>query len=160
MATPIVEKATEQRIVVGIDGSNGSKSALRWAMTQAGLTGATIEAIATWRDPPLMGYPYGYVPTPIPDDHYAAITQKLLDTTIAEVSAQFDQPVEVLTRVLHGPAALILPEAAANAQMLVLGSRGHGAFAGMLLGSVSQHCVQHLTCPVVVIPPPQTEDDS
>jgi nucleotide-binding universal stress UspA family protein len=160
MTTPIVEKATEQRIIVGIDGSNGSKSALRWAMTQAGLTGASIEAIATWRDPTLMGYPYGYVPTPIPEDRYAALTKKVLDATIAEVSAQFDQPVEVHARVLHGPAALMLLEAAADTQMLVVGSRGHGAFAGMLLGSVSQYCVQHLTCPVVVIPPPQTEDDS
>lgn len=64
-------------------------------------------------------------------------------------------PVPVLTRVLHGHPAQVLLDAAGGTQLLVVGSRGHGAFAGMLLGSVSQHCVQHASCPVVVVPPAQ-----
>jgi nucleotide-binding universal stress UspA family protein len=65
---------------------------------------------------------------------------------------QQDQPVEVRTRVIHGRPASVLLETAIGADMLVLGSRGHGTFAGMLLGSVSQHCVQHAPCPVLVVP--------
>jgi nucleotide-binding universal stress UspA family protein len=62
------------------------------------------------------------------------------------------RPVTVLPGVVQGHAAQVLPEAATGAQMLVVGSRGHGTFAGIMLGSVSQHCVQHAPCPVVVVP--------
>jgi hypothetical protein len=68
-------------------------------------------------------------------------------------------PVQILTRVLHGHPAHVLLDAASGAQLLVVGSRGHGAFAGMLLGSVSQHCVQHASCPVVVVPPADLTQD-
>lgn len=143
----------DHRIVVGVDGSAGSKTALRWAMTQARLTGATIEAVAVWQDPTMNGYSLGWAPGAYAGEDLAQIAQKNLDDTIDEVRAGLEQPVEVGTRVLQGPAAMLLPEVAAGAQLLVVGSRGHGAFAGMVLGSVSQHCVQHLTCPVVVVPP-------
>jgi nucleotide-binding universal stress UspA family protein len=148
------DQATEstERIVVGVDGSNGSKNALKWAMTQARLTGATVEAITTWQDPILNGFSYGMAPIAFDDGDFATVMGKALDDTIAEVSAQMDRPVTVLARVLEGHPTQALLDAAHGALLLVVGSRGHSAFAGLLLGSVSQHCVQHAPCPVVVVP--------
>jgi len=142
----------DARIVVGVDGSAGSKTALRWAMTQARLVGARVEAVAAWQDPAMGGYGYAGLTVPYTGESVAALTQKTLDQTIDDVSAGLDQPVEVSTRVEQGHPAEILPAVSVGAQLLVVGSRGHGAFAGMVLGSVSQHCVQHMSCPVVVIP--------
>ncbi|MEU7905697.1 universal stress protein [Actinoplanes sp. NPDC049118] len=139
-------------IVVGVDSSHGSRAALRWALGQARLTGATIEAVAAWQQPATYEYSYGAVPYPSPGDSIAAVTEKVLTETVADVVGTGDQPVDVRIKVAHGPAAQILLEAAAGAELLVVGSRGHGAFAGMLLGSVSQHCIQHAPCPVIVIP--------
>jgi nucleotide-binding universal stress UspA family protein len=70
------------------------------------------------------------------------------------VRDELDHPVEVAIRVVEGHPVHVLMDAARKAQILVLGSRGHGTFTGILLGSVSQHCVQHAPCPVVVIPQP------
>jgi nucleotide-binding universal stress UspA family protein len=66
------------------------------------------------------------------------------------------RPAGLRITVVQGNAAHVLIEASRDARMLVVGSRGHGAFAGMVLGSVSQHCVQHMTCPVVVVPSTET----
>jgi nucleotide-binding universal stress UspA family protein len=82
----------------------------------------------------------------------AAIMGKVLDDTIAEVAAQLERPVTVLARVVEGHPTQVLLDAATGAELLVVGSRGHSTFAGLLLGSVSQHCVQHTPCPVVVVP--------
>jgi nucleotide-binding universal stress UspA family protein len=142
----------DRRIVVGVDSSPNSKTALRWAMAQARLTGASIEAVAAWQEPPTTGYSYGWLPDMYDGDSLAAITEKVLAETLADVAGQHAEPVEIRTRVVQGHPAQVLLEAADGAQMLVLGSRGHGAFAGMLLGSVSQHCVHHPPCPVVVVP--------
>jgi nucleotide-binding universal stress UspA family protein len=143
---------TTARIVVGVDGSEGSKTALAWAMTQARRTGATVEAITTWQDPATYGYSYGWLPALDQGDSIATIMTKVLGDTVAEVSANLDTPVTVLSRVVNGHPAQVLVDAAAGAQMLVVGCRGHGTFAGIMLGSVSQHCVQHPPCPVVVVP--------
>jgi nucleotide-binding universal stress UspA family protein len=146
----------DQRIIVGIDGSACSVTALRWAIAQARLTGATIEAIAAWQEPAIYRYSYGWPLTTPEGDSIPTLTEKVLQATIAEVVADGDQPVEVHTRVVQGHPAQVLTEAAAGALLLVLGSRGHGAFSGILLGSVSHHCVQHAPCPVVVVPVDQT----
>ena len=145
----------EHRIVVGVDGSLCSKTALRWAMNQARQTGAEVEAVAAWQFPTVYGAGFGYAyPSATFDgDSAAADALKALDETVSEVSAESDQPVKVLTRVAEGHPAEVLITAAAGARMLVVGTRGHGSFAGILLGSVSQHCVQHAPCPVVVVPP-------
>jgi nucleotide-binding universal stress UspA family protein len=141
-----------RRITVGVDGSQGSKTALKWAMDQARLTGATIEAVITWPDPVVYGYTYAWMP-PLDDGvSMAAIMGKVLDDTIAEVAAQVERPVTVLARVVEGHPTQVLLDAATGAELLVVGSRGHSTFAGLLLGSVSQHCVQHAPCPVVVVP--------
>lgn len=143
-----------RHIVVGIDGSPGSRTALAWAMTQAKLTGAEIEAVAAWQESVMPLGPGN----PIAEAGYfeghsvAAIVGKMLDDTVAAVAAERGEPADVHTRTAKGHPAQVLAEAAVGAQLLVVGSRGHGTFAGMLLGSVSQHCVQHAACPVVVVP--------
>jgi nucleotide-binding universal stress UspA family protein len=140
------------RIVVGVDGSDGSRTALTWAMAQARLTGATVEAVMTWQDQVMYGMTYGWAPLPLEGDSVATIMAKALDETIAEVSAGLPHPVTVLPRVVEGNPAQVLLATAAGADMLVVGSRGHSTFVGIVLGSVSQHCVQHAPCPVVVVP--------
>ncbi len=144
----------DRHIVVGIDGSPGSRTALAWAMTQARLTGATIEAIAAWQEsvmPLGSGYPVGETGY-LDGRSVAEVAQKIADDTVAAVTAELGEPADVRTRTVMGHPAQVLAEAAVGAQLLVVGSRGHGTFAGMLLGSVSQHCVQHAPCPVVVVP--------
>jgi nucleotide-binding universal stress UspA family protein len=141
----------DRRIVVGVDGSAGSTVALAWAMRQARLTDAAVEAVSAWVDPTLLGYGYG-ASVVFEGDTYPVLAEKTLADTVAEVTERAGGPVTVLTRVVHGHPAQVLTAAAAGAELLVVGSRGHGAFAGMLLGSVSQHCVQHAPCPVVVVP--------
>lgn len=140
-----------RRIVVGVDGSPGSKAALRWAITQARLTGAQVAAITAWQDPVRLGYTYG-APAMFEADTFQTIAEKVVGETAAEVADEPGEPADVSTQVVQGHPAKVLVDAAAGAGLLVVGNRGHGAFAGMLLGSVSQHCVQHSPCPVVVVP--------
>jgi nucleotide-binding universal stress UspA family protein len=142
----------DRYIVVGVDSSHGSKTALGWALAQARLTGAAVEAVAAWQQPATYEYSYGAVPFPSPGDSIAAIAEKVLTETVAEVAGTGDEPVDIRIQVARGPAAQVLLEAAAGAELLVVGTRGHGAFTGMLLGSVSRHCTHHATCPVVVVP--------
>jgi nucleotide-binding universal stress UspA family protein len=144
------EHDTQRRIVVGVDGSTPSKQALRWAIEQAGLTGAVVDAVNVW-DYPVS---YGWGPAYDSGIDLAKIAEELLTETVAEVTAEVTgerPPVPVRTTVLEGHPAYLLIQAADGADLLVLGCRGHGGFVGALLGSVSQYCVQHATCPVVVI---------
>ncbi|MBS2966789.1 universal stress protein [Actinocrinis puniceicyclus] len=132
-------------IVVGVDGSESSIDALRWAALQAKRTDARLQAISAWQ------YPggYGWVPD-FSELDFEAEAQKGLDDTVARaLGAEPDVPVT--TRVIEGNAAIVLIDASQGADLLVVGSRGHGAFAGMLLGSVSQHCAQNASCPVLIV---------
>ena len=138
------------RIVAGVDGSPSSQAALRWAVRQAGLTGAAVQAVIAWQYPAAVGG-YAWAPGAVLDDtDYKQIAEKIMAEAI---SAALDPGggVPVSTLVREGNAAQILIDATAGADLLVVGSRGHGGFAGALRGSVSQHCVQHASCPVVVI---------
>jgi len=135
------------RIVVGVDGSESSKDALLWAGHQAQLTGASLEAVITWEITPNS---YG-VALPLPSDYDpAAIAKETLDETVRKVLGESGEP-DVANRVVEGSPARSLLEIAKGADLLVLGSRGHGPFVGMLLGSVSEYCAAHATCPVVVV---------
>jgi len=140
------------RIVVGVDGSSSSKEALRWAVRQAGLTGAAVEALITWHLPQVMGTGgYAWPPVGGPETtELAKLAEKVLTDAIGEVAGH-EGRAHVTALVRQGHAAQALLEAAAEADLLVVGSRGHGGFAEALLGSVSQHCVQHALCPVVII---------
>jgi nucleotide-binding universal stress UspA family protein len=140
------------RIVVGVDGSRGSETALRWAIAQARLTGARVEAVASWEDPAASGYSLGWELVFAGDDTWASITEKFLEESIRVADDGLEPRVEIVARVVQGHPAQVLMDAAAGAQMPVVGSRGHGTVSGMLLGSVSQHCVQHAPCPVLVVP--------
>jgi nucleotide-binding universal stress UspA family protein len=145
----------DRRIVVGVDSSHGSKVALRWALAQSRLTGASVEAVAAWQHPMMYGNSYWAMPFPA-DDKVAAMAEKALAETVADIVGTQDKQVDVRATVVEGPAAYVLLTAAVGAELLVVGSRGHGGFAGMLLGSVSQHCAHHAPCPVVVIPDDDT----
>lgn len=140
------------RIVVGVDGSPSSLEALRWAVRQAEATGGTVQAVIAWQYPSaIAGGGFGWAPLGIlePPD-YAEIAQKVLAQAIATVDAP-GRGIRISTLVREGSAAPVLIDAAADADLLVVGSRGHGGFAGALLGSVSRHCVQHARCSIVVI---------
>ncbi len=135
-----------KRIVVGVDGSPSSVAAGEWAARQAELTHSSLHAITTWHSPTSFGYP---MPVPEGFDPAAEAT-KVLDDTVAKLHATHPD-VEIHTSVTEGYTAQILVEASVGADLLVVGSRGHGEFAGMLLGSVSEHCVTHAHCPVLVL---------
>jgi nucleotide-binding universal stress UspA family protein len=135
---------TAGRIVVGVDGSAASTDALVWAARPAGLTGAAVEAVIAWHDPMV----YGGYPIPATVD-WADNARKVLDTAIDQALGA--SASTVTSRVVEGHPAKVLIEASAGAEVLVVGSRGHGGFAGMLLGSVSEHVVAHAACPVLVV---------
>jgi nucleotide-binding universal stress UspA family protein len=134
-----------QTIVVAVDGSPSSAQALRWAARQAALTGGEVHAVTAWHFPDYDGWG-----TVIDDVNWAENGRTILEQTIKEAlePAAADR---VERHVLEGHPAQVLLDRAADADLLVVGSRGHGGFAGMLLGSVSQHVVAHAPCPVVVV---------
>ena len=132
------------RIVVGLDGSEGSKDALRWAARQATLTGASLDVVMTWEVPVV---PYG-VWTGYDAGGQA---QETLDATVEEILGR-SNPGQVVATVTEGRPEWALLQAARKADLLVVGGRGHRPFACLLLGSVSRHCASHASCPVVVVP--------
>ena len=137
--------AQEHRIVVGVDGSVPSKEALAWAVRQAQLTGAVVEAVISWEFPAAYGYP-----APVMNVNFEELATKTVANAIAEVTAGTGA-VASRYMVTEGNAARALLAESAGADLLVIGSRGHGGFVEALLGSTGQHCVHHATCPVVVI---------
>jgi nucleotide-binding universal stress UspA family protein len=139
----------ERHIVVGVDGSEPSRRALRWALHQAEVTGAGIRAVSAWHYPAVAGLG-GYVVSAMDTTDFGELAAKQL----AEVVADEVDPasgVGVSSSVVEGIAAQVLLEAAQGAELLVVGSRGHGAFTGVLLGSVSQHCAHLSPCPIVIV---------
>ncbi len=140
----------DRRIVVGVDGSPASKDALAWALRQAGLTRASVEAITAWHYPAVAGgIPYAPL-TMFEESDLSRFAETTLSNAIG-AAAGTDASVKISPIVREGNAAQVLLDAADGADLLVVGSRGHGGFAQALLGSVSQHCVHHAPCPVVII---------
>jgi nucleotide-binding universal stress UspA family protein len=156
----------KRRIVVGVDSSEGANAALRWAIAEARLRGTRLRAVYAWT----LSYPaaesYGYVLGPIESVPYGLSDQRhaaeqVLERATARLHAEADG-VDMERQVIEGPAAEVLVDAAAEADLLVVGSRGHGGFASLLLGSVSQQCAHHASCPVVIVRPdarPQGESE-
>ncbi len=132
------------RIVVGVDGSEHSIAALQWAVEEARLRDAEVVALCAWE------FPHALNPVTmmtIDAEPFRADAEAILERSIASVTAA---TVPVIPRVVEGSAALRLVEASADADLVVVGSRGRGGFTGLLLGSVSQHISTHSHCPVLV----------
>ena len=144
-----VENASP-RIVVGVDGSASSRAALRWAVRQAKLTGGTVEAVIAWQLPTVITST-GWTPVyAVEEGDFAQDARKHIDAAIANVVEPADSQL-VHTQVVKGHPAPVLLDAAAGADLLVIGSRGHGGFTDALLGSVGLHCVHHAHCPVLIM---------
>lgn len=136
------------RVVVGVDGSEPSRHALRWARFLARASASTLEVVAAWQRYTPYGW-YGAGSVAMPPDNPADDTQKAVTATIEEVFGD-ERPAGFRLTVRAGHAAQVLLEVSEGAWMLVVGSRGHGGFTGLLLGSVSAGCAEHATCPVLV----------
>ncbi|MEX0874103.1 MAG: universal stress protein [Actinomycetota bacterium] len=141
-----------KRIVVGIDGSLCSDRALRWAAEEAKLRGAPLHVVHSWQ----------FSPTPdsiealerASKSDFASGSRDLLERAAATVAGE---GLEVTTELSNDVPAAALLSAARDCELLVVGSRGRGGFKGLLLGSVSQQCAHHATCPVVIV---RSADDS
>jgi nucleotide-binding universal stress UspA family protein len=136
------------RIVVGVDGSEGGRRALRWAIREAAARGGTVQAVIAWRLDLYDLPPYASVH---PDDERRRC-EELLTHEIESVPAFERADVPVAATVAEGRAPDVLTDAARSADLLVLGSHGHGRMRHTVLGSVSEECVRKATCPVVVLP--------
>jgi nucleotide-binding universal stress UspA family protein len=138
------------RIVVGVDGSPSSRTALRWAVRQAGLTNGTVDAVLAWQIPMTL-QSYGMAPIYVEQDgSFEEDARKTIEAVISEeVEPAGGRRVRSL--VINGHPAQVLLDVAAGADLLIVGSRGHGEFAEALLGSVSQNCVHHASCPVLIM---------
>ena len=134
------------RIVIGVDGSPSSVQALRWALEQARITGAPVRAVCAWNLPASPTY------LAVEEDigYWEEGARTVLDGAIKDVTGDAET-LPVQREVVCGHPAKVLVDASTDAGLLVVGSRGHGGFAGLLLGSVSQHVVAHASCPVVVV---------
>jgi nucleotide-binding universal stress UspA family protein len=141
-----------ERVVVGVDGSEGSRLALGWALDAARVRGAHVTVVNSWEPPALAMV--GLAAIPEDDRAGEAEARRLVEDSLAEVDANgLTDAIEIRT-VKGSPAAAIL-DAAESATLVVVGTRGLGGFHGLLLGSVSQHVIHHADCPVVVVPPPR-----
>lgn len=134
-------------IVVGMDGSPAAKRALSWAAVQARLTGARLQVITAWEFP----YYYAWAPMIPHDEDLSSAAGKVLASAVRDVLGDGPLDLEIQESVVAGHPAQVLVDASTRAALLVVGSRGHGGFTGGLIGSVSQQCVQHAGCPVVVV---------
>jgi nucleotide-binding universal stress UspA family protein len=136
---------SQQRIVVGIDGSEHSREALRWALRQARLTGGSVDMVTAWR------YPASYGLAVIGADlGLEGEARTMMANELSQVGEDASG-VEVRKLVGEGAPAQVLLDAAKDADLLVIGSRGRGGFASAVLGSVSMACVLHAPCPVLVL---------
>lgn len=152
MASPPESQSTddapasdEHRVVVGVDGSESSQRALVWAADYAAHTHATLEVVTTWELPTSYGwtlaFPTGFDP--------AGEAAKMLEGMVEPVRKKHPH-LHVRSRTVEGHPAPVLVTASKGADLLVVGSRGHGEFVGMLLGSVSEYLATMAHCPVVV----------
>jgi nucleotide-binding universal stress UspA family protein len=138
-------RAATGRVVVGVDGSPESAQALRWAAEQARRTGSELRAVIAWHVPAA----YGITDRGEPD--WAAHSAHTLATTVAGALGE-DEAARVVQDVVEAPPTTALLSAAESADLVVVGRRGRGGFAGLRLGSVSRQVATHAPCPVVVHP--------
>ncbi len=148
MTTNPVGAAPQPRIVVGVDGSDSSQAALRWAVRQARLAGGRVEAVTAWHYPAAYGWETAGIDADFEETRDGSSPEILTAVTGPEPD------IPVLSLVTEGYPADVLLHTAKGADLLVLGHRGHGGVTSALLGSVSLHCVLHAHCPVLVLREP------
>jgi nucleotide-binding universal stress UspA family protein len=154
-STGVTASNDKGRIVVGVDGSAGSMAALGWAVDEARLRGTSLHVVMTWEMPQTYGSPSIVGMGMDPSSDAKTVLAKAADEEAARL-AQDVVPDDVPTvwDVVQGHPGWKLTEVSEGADLLVVGSRGHGGFVGALLGSVSHHVVAHAVCAVVVVPDP------
>jgi nucleotide-binding universal stress UspA family protein len=152
------EEVRGPRVVVGVDFSAGARAALLFALHDASRRGVPVQAVTTYR-PPDQWMDFDAIGTYRADDIQRAAVDRLRQF-VTDVMAEGPQPPPTVH--LHaaiGAAAEVLVRASHDAELLVVGSRGHGGFASMLLGSVSMQCAQHASCPVTVVHSPEARHE-
>jgi nucleotide-binding universal stress UspA family protein len=142
-----LRSSSARRVVVGVDASEESKKALRWAADYARFIGARLEAVHAWHP----AEEHAWLQTMPPPASPTEIAREELARVVAEVIGGPGATVEVHTMVIEGHAAKVLVQTAKGATLLVVGNRGFGGFDGLLLGSISQQCAAHALCSVVVV---------
>jgi nucleotide-binding universal stress UspA family protein len=141
--------STTYRIVVGVDGSEGGRRALRWAVHEALTRGGTVQAVTAWRWDGIEMPPVAA--NPVSERQRAGET---LDREIGALTTGERGGVVIAAELVEGRPADVLTSAARDADLLVLGSHGHSRVWHTVLGSVSEECVRKASCPVVVLPVP------
>ncbi len=144
------EGGGQELVVVGVDGSAESIAALRWAARYATAAGARVRALLAWHYPGAAGGPPIEKAPKAVHDQTDAQMHETLDAAIAK-AYEGQEPTGVEKSTAYGHPAQALIDASREADLLVVGHKGHGAFTGMLVGSVSIHCVTGAFCPVVVV---------
>lgn len=151
-------------VIVGLDGSAGARAALRWAMAEARLRKTRLRVIHVWTFSDPGGAGYGYLGESLDAfpggglSNLHRASEDMIEHAIADLAAEAEG-VEIEREIVEGTAADVLVGAATERDLLVVGSRGHGGFAGLLLGSVSQQCAHHARCPVVIVHAPKPAAD-
>jgi nucleotide-binding universal stress UspA family protein len=160
------EKATNarpsgtRRIVVGVDGSQGSRTALEWAIREAQAHASSVHILVAWHYPQTTSASaWGLGMDPLPDVQEAVAAASAAAASRLGLKASAQGDVATTWEAIEGNPARALLTASEDADLLVVGSRGHGAFVGALLGSVSHQVVAHARCPVVVVPTPPAAGD-
>ena len=143
-------------IVIGVDGSDVAKEALRYGLHEASIRGTRVRAVHAWMPSTMMpATGPGLVP-PMDIEPYREAAEELLRTTVAAVAGEHADKVELV--VAESPAGPALIDNAHDAELIVVGRRGRGAVKSLVLGSVSSYVLQHATCPVLVVPAPHHAD--
>lgn len=144
-------------IVVGVDGSENSKAALEFAAKEAGLRNAKLRVVSAWQFPNLL-LAEAAVVDPDLQKGFKQAAQDIANEACKEAQ-MIARHVPCEIKVIEGQAAEAILSQSKDAAMIVVGSRGHGGFTGLLLGSVSQQVVHHAKCPVVVVPLTKKEEE-
>lgn len=146
-------RASEARMVVGIDGSLGSTRALRWTLEEARIRSATVEAVYAWQYPPVGAFVLG------PAEGFEVVANETVDAA-TEYAEKVAPEVRFIAHTCFNAEVPALLSAAEGADLLVVGSKGHGGFHDALLGSVAHQCIRHSKCPVIVARPHLPEEHS
>ncbi|HEY8453067.1 MAG: universal stress protein [Micromonosporaceae bacterium] len=142
----MAQQAARPRTVVGVDGTEASVRAVRWALEYARATGAVVEAVHAWEPPSQFGIPLAVLPRV----NRAAAAEQLI-AAVVDRAAGGEPGVAVERRPVRGEPGPALVDRSRHADLLVVGSHGLPGLLGTMTGSVSLYCVDHATCPVVVV---------